>query len=1326
MSLFIKYLKFIILITAAISLLTQQVQAVTNIDSLYQKAMEALEVEDWEMADSFSTQALRALDSILVVDWSYTGERMPIAAQFLGEYLFIMTRAKEAEEHDRVEVYDPKTGDLLRIFNLAPYYCVGKWYENRLFRQNNVIYTALSKKGGVSNRLLIFGEDNLFDPLYIDLDGSDFTFVMMKQNMLYFEEKINYQYYLSRVNTLNGGYKKLHPIKSVNDEENFRYLQIDFRLFEIDNTLIFLDGNRVYRLNPYSETVEFLYSLPIETFRYDSFHDPCYFVFRADTLFKFDLHSSSLAMQTIQLPYSVEVADWAEEPRLFSQERRITQIRGDSLFIMSIIGSNAQIDTVYPSFGDELSVKGDYVINSGEQGLRILHGDEHVFSISDSLVKLIISTSDSILYYHKIPGEIVAFDLFNRKILWRETISAFGKDGWVRTYKDKYIWINCGNDSKYLLDALTGDIVSIIHNQSGIPDPAFSPDSTSICIFTTRSSLYSGEFCQVRRLIPYRYIRGDLLGMIAIGSFHKGDTTSAIETGKQALASEKNLSEEINDELYNLLVALNLDKQALRLAARSFLASGGEKWKAVLKKKGLELATEPIIAKLGELYLSEKNIVAWDQYSKEDYAFSNRKLDLYFIPLQGEDIVIRNEPIFAAFRFDTPEGPILYSFSRDSSSNRISWTPLLLHRHEGLKSLRPLPDTYLADDYTPSRYNTIFWWTFSGTEQGEAGYILGNFMRYGMSNDYLYYTVGIDISGEGASWADTTTDDPIKAGRQYFAHRTYGDFITQIVEDSQADSLHLQEGDIVLGLGDYFIGNTYDINTLKEKYEEDELIDLHVLRNDDTLTYKIRNGQIGYFPARCLELVKMDPRTGNHLSTYRIPPGFQFSTRNTDGLLIYQFRDTLYFFDPMQQRGRKVIIRDLSKYTFGYSKTRLERSWTFLETDKIAIHDEDEKFLGLDLSTSAADSERVLWKQVIENVHYCPGTDDPMVQPILLKSGVLCFLEQETGAIINREILPFESISEAFVDNGFLYGFVEGRIVGWRLSYYHPPFPWRYFGYGAAALIPLLIATFPVYRMRINKLKQRQAVELERAELDAEFAAARKLQASLIPAGSHELGKFHLVGKFIPATLVGGDYFDFRLLDDGRLVVLMGDVSGHGLPAGTLVAMAKASLITVHRSKVIDIKDTLDALNEVMRKVYPGQLMFMTFCFLVIEPEKGIVGCSANGHPFPLIARKDGSILEIAKIGGYPLGVRDQQDFRIIEANFVPGDTLLIYTDGLPEQVNETGEPWGYDKFQDTFEKLAKSENAETVADGLLSEVLQYADDAVQADDMTVVVVRYR
>ena len=132
----------------------------------------------------------------------------------------------------------------------------------------------------------------------------------------------------------------------------------------------------------------------------------------------------------------------------------------------------------------------------------------------------------------------------------------------------------------------------------------------------------------------------------------------------------------------------------------------------------------------------------------------------------------------------------------------------------------------------------------------------------------------------------------------------------------------------------------------------------------------------------------------------------------------------------------------------------------------------------------------------------------------------------------------------------------------------------------------------------------------------------------------------------------------------------------------------------------------------------------MTFCYLVIESEKGIIGCSANGHPFPLIAHNDGTVTEISTVGGYPLGVRDHQDFQIIEADFQRGDTLLLFTDGLPEQVNSLGEPWGYENFQRTFGDLAKSRGVEEIVDGLLERGLKYAGDAVQEDDMTAVCIK--
>ena len=87
--------------------------------------------------------------------------------------------------------------------------------------------------------------------------------------------------------------------------------------------------------------------------------------------------------------------------------------------------------------------------------------------------------------------------------------------------------------------------------------------------------------------------------------------------------------------------------------------------------------------------------------------------------------------------------------------------------------------------------------------------------------------------------------------------------------------------------------------------------------------------------------------------------------------------------------------------------------------------------------------------------------------------------------------------------------------------------------------------------------------------------------------------------------------------------------------------------------------------------------------------------------------------------------MRDKQRFEIIETDFRPGDTLLVFTDGIPEQVNASGEPWGYDNFMQVFKELSGNPDLETFVNGFLDRALQYAGGAVREDDMALLSIRY-
>ncbi len=1064
------------------------------VDSLYQAAMTAYKSEDWQRCDSLATQALVALDSALATDWTYSGDREILGANFLGDYLLLLTRGKNSE--DRIDVYYSKTHELVKRVDLAPHFIERIWMlRNNLRRIDDIVYTVYSDNGGKHKGIIVFRKDNILEPLNIESDTYGYDFVTYYNDKLFFLEEDKKSSYISRINIASGQYKRMQtPLKfnrkfDIASKSNSRQ---DIRFMTIGDTVLFMDDRNLFRFDLYNESSALLGALPIIPKTWDEFRYPYYYALRADTLYVMDIISQPFTVETILLPIKSDYASQNPITLLFSNAHRIAHITRDSLVVMTIIGVKANIDAVFPSFGWDLVVSGDYVINAGEKGLQVIHGSERRYSDESAYVRVARSKTVSdrfgdrfhpspqensnisdVIYYQKLPNQVLAYKLGENGPLWRKDIYALRSDGLIASIGDKFIWIWGGSmGSVHILNPLNGTMLSDIQNHPSVYFPIFDQDSSLVCFFTS----WGESFCALRSLNSARYLRGNLVGMMARSRLAEGDTTQAVNFARSLMNSVSYLSEDISGDLYTILSALHLNRESLRLAGSALISTGEEKWKNILGQSGLAFATDPYVMDSHNMYIAGKNIVTWDGYSYEDYAYNNKNTTIYTTPLSGGATASQNIPIMNVYHLRTPKGPIVYSFQRESNSNRVSWIPMLLQSDGEFKSLQPLLDTYLADGELPSQIFREQWWFSSSTKLDKSGYLLGGFISWGMNMEkwtkYEYsggYTVGIDITGKGKCWTDSSIFEPVKAGDRFYAHRYIGDLIQSIVPNSQADSLGILKGDIVRRLGKHNVGYQLNIYDIMKFYTPGELLDLIILRNSDTLTYLVKNSPIGFVSIPCLKLIGLDPETGRHTSVQDLPPGFHFVACNKQDILIYQNEDTLFFLDPPRHISKTVVEKGLHKYYLGTTRYRLKPRWTPPETNIIAIHEGD-AFIGLDLTYTTSDSERIVWRQLIENVHEIAYTDDPINQPILLKSGILCLLNQETGAIVSRELLPFESIVDPFVQDGSLYGSVKGRVIRWRLSYYHPPFPWRYVGYWMIALLPLLLVVWLIHRARIRHL----------------------------------------------------------------------------------------------------------------------------------------------------------------------------------------------------------------------------------------------------------------
>ncbi len=245
---------------------------------------------------------------------------------------------------------------------------------------------------------------------------------------------------------------------------------------------------------------------------------------------------------------------------------------------------------------------------------------------------------------------------------------------------------------------------------------------------------------------------------------------------------------------------------------------------------------------------------------------------------------------------------------------------------------------------------------------------------------------------------------------------------------------------------------------------------------------------------------------------------------------------------------------------------------------------------------------------------------------------------------------------------------------------------------------------------------------VERERIRAEIDAANRIQSALLPSEDPEIPGISIASHYRAATEIGGDYFDFLPMDNGDLGVAFGDVAGHGLTSGIVMAMAKSALL-VQLQYDASPRRMLEVLNETVIRTAPKRMM-MTFFFGLLDPVSRILQFSSAGHLDPYVYRASTGRIEALSAWGYPLGIRRRDPFPEITVRFSPGDRLILYSDGLIEALNDEGEPFGFKRF----EKVLLDESAGSAAEireALLRAVKKFTRNRPPEDDQTLVVLTF-
>jgi sigma-B regulation protein RsbU (phosphoserine phosphatase) len=244
--------------------------------------------------------------------------------------------------------------------------------------------------------------------------------------------------------------------------------------------------------------------------------------------------------------------------------------------------------------------------------------------------------------------------------------------------------------------------------------------------------------------------------------------------------------------------------------------------------------------------------------------------------------------------------------------------------------------------------------------------------------------------------------------------------------------------------------------------------------------------------------------------------------------------------------------------------------------------------------------------------------------------------------------------------------------------------------------------------------------ERERQRLEQELSIARQIQQALVPQGLQDYPHLAVTGIHRPCHEVGGDYFDVFTLPDGRIAIMISDVAGKGLGAALLTTMLQGALSGMTLG--VEPVKVFNHLNSFLcDRAAVGR--YATMFFGLLDQDGGLEFVRAS-HPSPLLLRR-GEVSELYSGGSFPIGLVEQASFNAARIQLEPGDTLVLYTDGVTEAEDRDRNQFGVGRLKEALGRHQDGSLAELQA-GILSAVERFAEGASQSDDITLLVVRYQ
>ncbi|MDQ8160082.1 MAG: SpoIIE family protein phosphatase [Gemmatimonadota bacterium] len=290
---------------------------------------------------------------------------------------------------------------------------------------------------------------------------------------------------------------------------------------------------------------------------------------------------------------------------------------------------------------------------------------------------------------------------------------------------------------------------------------------------------------------------------------------------------------------------------------------------------------------------------------------------------------------------------------------------------------------------------------------------------------------------------------------------------------------------------------------------------------------------------------------------------------------------------------------------------------------------------------------------------------------------------------------------------------VKGFDLG-AVDYVNKPF-------NAHELMARVHTHLTVDRLRTSVSEKNAALEKAQAQMSAELDLARAMQVAILPSRFPVAPGCDGSARMLPATTMGGDFYDFIELPGGRIGLVMADVSGKGVPAAFFMAVARTNLNAL-AATASGPADCLQRTNDVLLTQNPMDL-FVTVFYAVFDPATGALAYANGGHNPPLIRRANGTVEMLTAAAGLVLGmfpaIYDEDT-----AQLAPGDTLVLYTDGVTEAFNVDVQMYEEARLVERV-RADGGGGAKALVASIFDSVIGFSGAAPQSDDITVAVLSW-